>query len=76
MAKKILKFALSPVAAVAGLFGGKKKAAETAPEAAPVMPLADDEAVRRAKKRSTIGQMGRSGRSSTILTDDSDKLGG
>lgn len=75
MAKKILKVVLSPLGAALGIMGGKKKAPE--PEKGPVvMPLADDEAVRRAKKRSIIEQMGRGGRSSTLLTGDSDSLGG
>ena len=42
----------------------------------PTMPDADDQKVQMAKKRSIIGQMQRSGRSSTILTGDDDKLGG
>lgn len=52
------------------LFGLKKP--KVAP--APVMPLPDDEEVRRARKRSIVRQLGRSGRSSTILT--SDRMGG
>ena len=42
----------------------------------PVMPVADDEAIRRAKKQSIIRQMSRGGRESTILTSDSETLGG
>jgi hypothetical protein len=68
--------------ATAGLLGGgggkKKKAAPApaAPTAAPVMPIADDEAVRRARKQSIARQMGRGGRTSTMLTSDSETLGG
>lgn len=50
------------------LFGSKKKKAQ-APE--PVMPFADDEAVRLAKKKSIVAQMKRGGRSSTMLTTGS-----
>jgi hypothetical protein len=52
------------------MFGLKKP--KVAP--APVMPLPDDEEIRRAKRLSIVRQMGRSGRSSTILTTDA--LGG
>ena len=75
MAKKILKFALSPIAAVAGAFGGKKKA-KVAEEGPKVMPLADDSAVLQARKKSIAAQIQRSGRTSTMLTNDSDTLGG
>lgn len=47
--------------------GGKKKPAQ----AEAVMPFADDEAVRLAKKRSIAAQMRRGGRSSTMLTTGS-----
>lgn len=69
MAKKILNIA------TLGLLGGSKKKAEPAPVGPKVMPLADDEAIKRARKASIIQQMGRGGRSSTILSDDSDSLG-
>lgn len=80
MAKKILGALISPVGTLLGLASKKKDTA--APVAAPgptVMPLADDAAVKAARKRSLIGQSQRGGRSSTILTDTasgSDKLGG
>ena len=49
-------------------------------EPAPVIPVADDEASRRARRRSIATQMMRRGRQSTILTADtatgSDALGG
>ena len=80
MAKKIVK-GIGSVAkfAVGGVLGsilGKKKdkpAALPAPE--PVMPIADDEAVLRARRRSVAQQIQRGGRSSTILTDR-ETLGG
>lgn len=59
---------------------GKKAApaAAPAPEKGPVvMPLADDAAVQRARKRSVAQQLSRGGRASTMLTSDAgDKLGG
>lgn len=75
MAKKILNIATFGLAG-ALLGGKKKKKAEPAPEPAPaVMPVADDEAIRQAKKRSIAAQMKRSGRSSTILSSSSETLG-
>lgn len=60
-----------------GLFGGGTKPSVTPPA---VMPTADDEAVRAAKKRKQAAAMATSGRQSTILSDygntGSDKLGG
>lgn len=57
------------------LLGGKKK--KVAPEGPKVMPLADDEAVRRAKRASLAQQMARGGRSSTILSgDETETFGG
>lgn len=76
MAKKILKgvgsiFPMGGIGLVSKLIGGKKKPkAAPAEEKATVMPLADDEAVRRAKRRSIIQQRARRGRDSTILTGD------
>lgn len=76
MAKKILNIATFGLAG-AILGGGKKKKAEPVPEREPqVMPMADDEAVRRARRRSILEQRSRSGRSSTMLTGDSESLGG
>lgn len=89
MANKIIKGATALGGIALGIKGiksltGKKKAAadpvvET-PAPAPVeptMPVADDVAVQAAKKRSLIRQIGRGGRSSTILTDTSGStLGG
>lgn len=77
MAKQILGAVLSPVGALLGLGGGKKTAAT--PPIAPgpkIMPLADSEAVQRARRKSIAGQLGRGGRSSTILSDQSETLGG
>lgn len=72
MAKKIIKGALG----AAGSLLGIKKKSKKPDEVAPVMPIADDEAVRRAKKRAIAKQMGRGGRRSTILTENEDSLGG
>ena len=49
-----------------------------APTPAPVtpMPEPDDAAVKKARRRSAVAQRQRSGRASTILSDDSDSLGG
>lgn len=66
-----------------GLIGGatsmlmKPKAPKQAAADAPrVMPLADDEAVAAAKRRSMMMQTQRGGRSSTMLTSDTETLGG
>lgn len=74
MAKKILNIATFGIAGA--LLGGKKKKAAPAPEPGPVvMPLADDEAIMRAKKRSIASQLKRGGRSSTILSSSGETLG-
>lgn len=76
---KILKAGLSPLGALLGIdISGTKKstptpAATTGPK---IMPLADSEAIQRAKRKSIAGQLGRGGRTSTILTDQSETLGG
>lgn len=41
-----------------------------------VMPLPDDQAVQKAKKKSISAQMARRGRQSTILTQNDDAVGG
>lgn len=71
MAKKILNVA---TLGLSGLllkpFGKDKKKAAPAPETGPaVMPIADDEAVMRARRRSIVQQRSRRGRDSTILHD-------
>lgn len=48
--------------------------AETPVPPPPVVPMPDEEDIRRAKRRSTAAQMQRAGRASTILSD-SDRLG-
>ena len=60
------------------ILGNGKKAAAPAPAAttARVMPIADDAAVMRARKRSITAQMQRGGRGSTILTGSTETLGG
>lgn len=56
------------------LFGGADEPvpAPAAPVLKPVtpMPLPDEDAIKRAKRRSIAGQMQRSGRQSTLLTSD------
>lgn len=61
------------------IMGGAKPAPVTPipppPEPAP-MPVKDDDAAKRARKRTVAKAQGRSGRASTVLTDFSgDKLG-
>ncbi|WP_016745751.1 hypothetical protein [Rhizorhabdus wittichii] len=60
MAKKI-------IGGVGGILGLRKK--KKAADDTPVMPVADDEEVRREKRRSLARQLSRGGRRSTILTD-------
>lgn len=57
-----------------GLFGGAPKAPKV--EAPAIMPEEDTAAIEAAKKKKTAQIKSRSGRSSTILTDVTDKLGG
>lgn len=75
MAKKIFKGLFGVAGSILGI---KKKSAPAVvqPAAAPVIPMPDEEAITRAKKRSTAAQMARGGRTSTMLTDSSDTLGG
>lgn len=50
--------------------------AELREDEPPVMPIADDEGARRARRRSIAAQLRRRGRQSTILSDSSaDPLG-
>jgi hypothetical protein len=63
---------------IGGLFGGGSDAPIIAPPVlAPVtpMPEPDDAAAKRAKRKSQLDQRQRSGRQSTILTDDNETLG-
>ena len=76
MSKKILNVATFGLAgALLKPFGKKKKEAAT-PVAEPTMPIADDQAILMARNRAVAQQIQRGGRSSTILTDNSDSLGG
>lgn len=84
MAKKIIK-GVGKVAkfAIGGLIGsqlfggGKKESAEPAETDGPVvMPLADDDKIAAAKKKAIAARLQRGGRQSTILSNDSDTLGG
>ncbi len=74
--KTVTKLAGGVVGGILGkaLFGGGKKSA-AASETPSVMPTPDDEAVKRARRRSIVEQMNRDGRQSTILSEDSG-LGG
>jgi len=65
------------VGSLAGSLFGKKKSGGSPSSPAPVMPIADDEAVKRARRRSVASQMQRGGRTSTMLSDsDNSTLGG
>jgi len=60
-----------------GLFGSTPRPAPVQMPVIPeptVMPVADDAAMRKAKKKSLLAQQQRSGRASTILSTE-DKLG-
>lgn len=52
--------------------------AATPPEQPAAVPMPDEDAIQRAKKRALAAQLGRTGRASTILSDTSgtsDRLG-
>lgn len=70
------KALISPVATLIGAFDSKPAPPPVEEKGPVVMPLADGEAVQRARRRSITTQSQRGGRSSTMLTSDSDKLGG
>jgi hypothetical protein len=62
---------------MAGLFGGKSQsAAPPVTEPVPLMPLPDDQTVKKAKRKSLASQAARRGRASTIFTNEQDMLGG
>ena len=68
-----------PLGTAADLFKkGKKALTPQLPEIPkPItMPTIDDAAVQAAKRRSILEQISRRGRASTILTSQTDKLGG
>lgn len=54
---------------MAGLFSKPKIPEPAAIEPVKIMPLPDDEAVKKAKKTATTRQRQRQGRASTILSD-------
>ena len=64
----------------AGMLAGSVLAPKTPKmpkqEKAKTMPMIDDEASRKAKRQSIAAQQARSGRASTILTNEEDLLGG
>lgn len=77
MSKKVLNVATFGLAGALLKPFGKDKKKPVAPEPGPrVMPLADDEAIRRARTSSLLRQSNRSGRASTILTNPGSTLGG
>ena len=61
------------VADVFGLKPSKPKYPKIPPPK--VMPMADDETQKRAKRRSIAAQLARKGRASTIMTQDRETLG-
>lgn len=78
--KSAVGASLAPLEAIGGLIGPDDDAAKAAlaaqrealaamqREPEPTMPTPDDEAVRRARRRSIARQLGARGRQSTILT--------
>lgn len=79
MAKQILGAVVSPFATLLGIAGKKSTPTPTPAPAASgpkIMPLADGDAVRAARKKSIAAQLGRGGRTSTMLSGDSETLGG
>lgn len=74
----VISGGLSILGAAKSLFGGGNKESAPPPVAPPVpMPDADSQKVAAARRRSTVEQMQRQGRESTILTQATDeKLGG
>lgn len=76
MAAAILPLALGVGGSLlAGALMPKPQAPAATAQAPKVMPLADDQAVADAKRRSMMAQMQRGGRTSTMLSSDSDTLG-
>jgi hypothetical protein len=79
VAKQILSAVVSPIGTLLGI--GQKKAT-AAPTPTPtatgpkIMPLADGDAVRAARKKSIAAQLSRGGRTSTMLSGESETLGG
>lgn len=60
---------------VSSLIGGKKETPAVAAPT-PIMPIADDAKVQAARKREIAAMQQRQGRASTILTNNSETLGG
>ncbi|AJJ64430.1 hypothetical protein [Yersinia aldovae] len=69
-----LSSVLKPISGILG--GGEGDATVIQTPAVEEFPTEDTEAVTRARRRKTAEQQARSGRSSTILSGGSDKLGG
>ncbi len=72
--KKVVDASLSPVKSILGAFEAPKPPSAPPPPVA--MPMVDSEEVKRARKKSAATQKARSGRQSTILSDQSGTLGG
>ncbi len=72
------KIIAAPFKAIGNILGlGGSKAPAAPPPGPIVMPLADNEAIARAKRKAIAGQVQRGGRTSTILTSEpGSKLGG
>ncbi|EMO1104593.1 TPA: hypothetical protein ACLFOO_004275 [Yersinia enterocolitica] len=69
-----LSSVLKPISGILG--GGEGETTVIQAPAVEEVPTEDTEAVTRARRRKTAEQQARSGRSSTILSGGSDKLGG
>ncbi len=69
-----LSSVLKPISGILG--GGEGETTVIQTPAVEEVPTEDTEAVTRARRRKTAEQQARSGRSSTILSGGSDKLGG
>jgi hypothetical protein len=62
--------------ALTGLVGSPKPTAVQAVTPAPALPQSDEEQLRKARKKAAVKVQTRSGRDSTFLSGDGDKLGG
>ncbi|WP_432339994.1 hypothetical protein [Yersinia enterocolitica] len=71
-----LSSVLKPISGILGGGDGESNTTVIQTPAVEEVPTEDTEAVTRARRRKTAEQQARSGRSSTILSGGSDKLGG
>ena len=58
------------------MLGGGAPKPPPVPKPPPPTPMADEEAIQRAKRGAAAGLQRRSGRASTVLSDAEDRLGG